>query len=54
MPSPALKGFYTRQEDTHIDSLGGWYEGGTVDGGGKVTQERTVDADSTKVTAKKR
>ena len=42
-----------RQENTQTDSLGGWEEGGTVDGDGKVTQERMTDADGAKVTAKK-
>ena len=32
--------------------MGGWYEGGIVDGGGKLTQDRMADADAEKVTAK--
>ena len=53
MPFPALKCVSMRQENTQTDSLGGWEEGGTVDGDGKVTQERMTDADGAKVTAKK-
>ena len=33
--------------------MGGWEEVGTIDGGGKVTQERMTDADAARVTAKK-
>ena len=33
--------------------MGGWEEGGTVDGGRKVNKERMTDADGAKVTAKK-
>ena len=54
MPSPALKGIYINQENNQTASLCGWEEGETVDGGGKVTHERTTDADEAKVTAKKR
>ena len=43
-----------RQENNHIASLCVCKEGGTVDGGGKATQERTTDADGAKVTEKKR
>ena len=53
MPSPALKGISMIQENTQTASLGGWEEGGTVDGGGKVMQERMKDADGVKITAKK-
>ena len=53
MPSPALKCVSMRQDNTQITSLGGWEEGGTVDGGRKVNQERMTDADGAKVTAKK-
>ena len=42
-----------KQEDTQTACLGGWEEGGTVGGRGKATQERTIDADGAKVTAKK-
>ena len=54
MPSPALKFVSMRQDNTQIASLGGWEEVGTVDGGGKVTQDRMIDDDGAKVTAKKR
>ena len=53
MPSPALKYVSMRQENTQTSSLGVLEESGTVDGGGKVTQERIIDADGEKVTAKK-
>ena len=33
--------------------LGGWEEVGNNDGGGKLTQESMIDADTAKVTAKK-
>ena len=33
--------------------MGEWEEGGTSVGGGKLTQERMIDAVATKVTAKK-
>ena len=45
MPSTALKKVSARHENTHIYSLGGYEEGGTVEGGGKVTQKRVIDAD---------
>ena len=32
-----------RQENTQTDILSGWEEGGTVHGGGKMTQERMTD-----------
>ena len=54
MPYPALKCLSMRQENTQTAVSGGWEEGGTVNGGGKVTQERMTDADGAKVTAKKR
>ena len=41
-------------EDTQTYILGGWEEGGTVDGGGKVTQESTRDTDGAMITAKKK
>ena len=41
-----------RQDNTQKDSLGGCEEGGTVDGGGKMMQERKADADGAKVTTK--
>ena len=44
MPSQTLKCASMGQENTQTDSLGGWEEGVTVDGGGKVTQERMIDA----------
>ena len=53
MLSPALKHVSMRQENTQTSSLGGWEEGGTGDGGGKVTREKTTDTDTAKVTAKK-
>ena len=42
-----------KHENTQIDSLGVWEEGGTVYGGGKVTQESMTDTDGAKVAAKK-
>ena len=42
-----------RQVNTQISILGEWEEGGTVDDGEKVTQERMTDSDREKVTAKK-
>ena len=42
-----------RKDNTQKASLGGWEEGGTVDGNGKVTQDRMKDAYAAKVTAKK-
>ena len=53
MPSPALKGISVIQDNTQKDSLVIWEECVTVDGGGKVTPERMIDADAVKVTAKK-
>ena len=53
MPSPMLKGVSARQKNTQTDFLGVWEEGGTVDGGGKLTQERMADADGAKATEKR-
>ena len=53
MPSPALKCVSLRQYNTQKAILYGCEEGGTFNGGGKVTQERMIDADGEKVTANK-
>ena len=53
MPSPVLKCVSMRQDNTQTLSLGVWKEVGTFDGGGKVIQEMMIDADRSKVIAKK-
>ena len=53
MSSPVLKRFSVRQDNINTDSLCGWEEVGTGDGGGKMMQDRMTDADAAKVTAKK-
>ena len=54
MPTPALKCISMIRENTQTPSLGGWGEVETVDGVGKVTQEKMTDAEAAKVKAKKR
>ena len=53
MPYSSLKDVYMIHKNTQTYSLGGWEEGVTGDGGGKVTQERTTEPDAAKVTSKK-
>ena len=53
MPPPTLKYVYVRHESTQTYSLGVCDKGENIDGGGKFTQERIIDANGAKVTAKK-
>ena len=53
MPSPSLKCVSTRRENTHKVSWCEWEEIGSVDGSGKVKQERIKYADGAKVTEKR-
>ena len=54
VPYLALKRVSMINKNTQKNNLCVWEEGGTVDGGGEVTLERTTEADGAKFTAKKR